>query len=108
MLEQPATSVISERRSLRHETWLMGYLHVGRRRFRVIVRNLSAHGAKVQGATLPKPGEIVELAVGKFKVSATVIWERDWNRGINFHEPVSARGIIENECRPHVRSPKSC
>ena len=98
MFEQPTMSVIRVRRATRHETWLKGYLHVGRRRFRVIVRNLSAHGAKVQGATLPHPGEIVELTMGKIKVSATVVWERDWSRGLHFHEPVSARGIIEAVC----------
>jgi hypothetical protein len=95
MTEQVIISVVSARRASRHETWLKGYLHIGRRRFRVTVRNLSAHGAKVQGSMLPQPGEVVELAVGEFKVSATVVWEREWNRGVHFHEPVSARGIIE-------------
>jgi hypothetical protein len=97
MHEQSTISVVNRRRALRHETWLKGYLLVGRRRFRVAVRNLSSQGAKVQGATLPRPGEIVQLAVDRFTVSATVIWERDWNRGLHFHEPVSLRGIIEND-----------
>jgi hypothetical protein len=95
MLDGPIIAAISARQDWRHETWLKGHLHIGRRRFRIVVRNLSVQGAKVQGATLPRPGEIVELVIEKFQVSGTVIWERDWNRGIQFHERVSTVDIIE-------------
>jgi PilZ domain len=71
------------------------------REFRsAIVVDVSATGARLQGANLPKSTEELFLTVDGVVVFGTVAWERDDERGVAFNAPL--KDIDESRLRKKV------
>lgn len=58
----------------------------------VRIRNMSVHGAMIEGGALPDPGSTVVLSRVEMSVGATVIWKRDMRCGIH----LDRRIVIED------------
>lgn len=54
------------------------------------IRNLSDHGAMLEGSGLPGEGVKVQLQRGSLSASAEIAWQRDQFRGVWFDEPIEA------------------
>ena len=52
----------------------------------IIVSDLSAEGARLDGRDMPAPGQDVLVIVGPFDGLATVIWRTDDRCGVEFDE----------------------
>ena len=55
----------------------------------VHVRNMSAKGALIEAAVVPKPGHLVVLKRGSLQVSGRVAWSASRQAGLAFHVMVS-------------------
>lgn len=54
----------------------------------VRVRDLSACGARIDGARLPAEGAVARLIRGELSVSGTIVWRDSTACGIRFDEPI--------------------
>jgi hypothetical protein len=52
----------------------------------IIVSDLSADGARLDGRDMPAPGDDVLVVVGPFDGLATVVWRTDDKCGVEFDE----------------------
>jgi hypothetical protein len=77
----------SRRGSIRNRVLLVAKLVTPARDIDVRIRDVSATGAQVEGADLPRPGSDVILKRGAFQGFARVIWSSGSNAGIQFDEP---------------------
>lgn len=73
-----------DRRAERVHLFLVATLYFGRMSNPVRVRNLSATGALVEGASLPQFGETVILRRGALEAHGTVIWSGSGKAGLKF------------------------
>jgi PilZ domain len=60
----------------------------------VRVRNLSVHGALLEGDDLPVEGTKVQLGRGRLSAAGTIAWQRGNQRGVRFDEPVEVGGWV--------------
>ncbi|MEA3082051.1 MAG: hypothetical protein QOD54_1719 [Sphingomonadales bacterium] len=59
----------------------------------IIVSDLSAEGARLDGRDMPSPGEDVLVVIGPFDGLATVAWRSDDRCGVWFDEMLSAETL---------------
>ncbi|WP_114228627.1 MULTISPECIES: PilZ domain-containing protein [Sphingomonas] len=58
----------------------------------VRIRNLSAHGAMIEGATLPPPGQLVALSRGQLRVTGRAAWTHAGRSGLQLDQPIDVKG----------------
>lgn len=58
----------------------------------VKIRNMSSHGALVEGPVLPALGEPLHLSRGKLSVKGQIVWCRAGKAGVRFNAPVEVGG----------------
>ena len=62
----------------------------------VRIRNMSRHGALIEGAVLPPPGSEAKLSRGSLEVAAQVMWQADRRAGLRFASCVSVPDWLPN------------
>lgn len=82
------------RRNARHRVLLSATLLTTTDEFRVRLRDLSATGAKVEGARLPPPGTDVVLKRGALELFGSVAWREEDHSGIQFEDPVEEAELL--------------
>lgn len=75
---------MEHRSQSRSNVFLSASLIVGAAALPVRVRNMSRHGALLDGGSLPAPGVTVRLIRGGLSVDGKVAWQRDCQVGISF------------------------
>ena len=61
----------------------------------VRVRNISPHGALIEGPILPAPGAEVRLVRGALRASGTLAWEAQSHAGVSFAEPIDVQAWVQ-------------
>jgi hypothetical protein len=64
------------------------------RHFRTVLVDISATGARVQGAELPAVQEQLYFSAGGLRTVATVKWRSDLDCGVQFCEPLLQKQVI--------------
>jgi hypothetical protein len=54
----------------------------------VRIRNISPHGALIQGSSLPSPGSKIRLTRGRLAVAGDLAWEGSGHAGLNFDSEI--------------------
>ena len=72
----------------RSNVFLAATLYAQNKAVPIRIRNLSDHGAMLEGASLPGEGEKVQLQRGSLSATAQVAWQRDQFRGVWFDDPI--------------------
>ena len=72
----------------RFNVFLMAMLHANSSACPVRVRNLSPHGALLEGAELPREGAAVQLMRGSLCAAGEVAWQSDRHCGVCFNGTV--------------------
>ena len=67
----------------------------------VKLRNLSEHGALVEGRDLPAPGTVVRFRKGDLDLSSKVAWVEGTKAGVAFDELLATETVLR-----HVPAPK--
>ncbi len=75
---------IEHRTQSRSNVFLSASLIVGAVPLPVRVRNMSRHGALLDGGSLPAPGARIRLIRGGLSVDGEVAWQHDCQAGISF------------------------
>lgn len=88
----------------RANVFLMAVLCAPNRSGPVRVRNLSAHGALLEGSDLPEVGTTMILRRGSLAASGEIAWSRDEHCGVRFDWPIGldewvARGAAPGQHR---------
>ncbi|WP_166040060.1 PilZ domain-containing protein [Sphingosinicella sp. YJ22] len=84
----------SRRRSIRNRVLMVATLHTSSREIAVRLRDVSATGARIEGAELPRPGADVILKRGAFEGFARVVWTSGNVAGIEFDEPIEETELM--------------
>ena len=79
----------------RSNVFLTAVLCDGDRRLGVRIRNLSIHGALLEGSDLPDGGRIVEIRRGSLVAKGDIAWSRDQHCGLRFHTDIDVVKWIE-------------
>lgn len=79
----------------RSNVFLMAMLDVGSGTYPVRVRNLSLHGALLEGAQLPREGTAVRLMRGSLCAAGDVAWQSDRHCGIRFNRSVNVNEWVK-------------
>jgi hypothetical protein len=72
----------------RSNVFLMATIDAGAASHPVKVRNLSVHGALLEGAGLPPAGTVAWLRRGSLQVEGSIAWRDQTNCGIRFESPI--------------------
>jgi hypothetical protein len=84
----------SRRGAIRSRVLMVAKLATSARDIDVRIRDVSATGARIEGADLPRPGSDVILKRGGFQAFASVIWSDGNAAGIQFDEPFDERELM--------------
>jgi hypothetical protein len=82
----------SDRRS---NVFLTAVLCTAGARTNVRVRNLSAHGALLEGSGLPAEGAVVQIRRGSLSAAGDIAWSRDQHCGVRFASMIEVGAWIE-------------
>ncbi|MEO6248672.1 MAG: hypothetical protein ABIO85_08865 [Sphingomicrobium sp.] len=77
-------------RARRTNLFISAVLHVGATTIPVTIRNLSAHGALVEGTTLPPVGTEVRLVRGSLGSVGAAMWVSERRCGLSLEGPIAA------------------
>lgn len=89
MVKSPAMKHPEDPRSdPRANVFLMGLLCAPNGSGPVRVRNLSAHGALLEGPNLPEEGATMILKRGSLAASGEIAWSKDQHCGVRFDRPI--------------------
>jgi hypothetical protein len=83
------------RADLRSHVFLMAVLSTGKNSCPVRVRNLSVHGALLEGSSLPVDQRPVFLKRGSLAVTGQIAWASGRNCGIRFVEPINVNEWVD-------------
>lgn len=78
----------SNRAEARSNVFLSATLHVGGKAISVRVRNLSSHGALVDGSGLPPAGSRIKLTRGRLTTIGDLAWGGGGQAGLNFDSKI--------------------
>jgi hypothetical protein len=92
---QPELNQGEPRADPRSNVFLTAILCAGPARDGVRIRNLSSHGALLEGASLPAEGAIVEIKRGSLTASGDIAWSREQHCGLRFHSTIDVARWIE-------------
>lgn len=79
----------------RSNVFLTAVLCAGGSRTNVRVRNLSAHGALLEGPGLPAEGAVVQIRRGSLSVAGDIAWSRDQHCGVRFASNIDVGAWLE-------------
>ena len=79
----------------RSNVFLTATAYAGARSRPVRIRNLSVHGALLEGTSLPCDGSTVRLQRGSLIAVGEVAWQHDKHCGIRFNHPVNVEEWIK-------------
>ena len=79
----------------RSNVFLTAVLCAGGARMNVRIRNLSAHGALLEGPALPAQGAVVQIRRGSLSVAGDIAWSRDQHCGVRFASNIEVGSWIE-------------
>ena len=79
----------------RSHVFLMAALYVGSTSLPVRVRNISAHGALLEGSNLPKEQRIVSLKRGSLASAGQIAWSTGQQCGIRFSSPIDVNDWVD-------------
>lgn len=69
----------------------------------VVLRNLSADGALVEGDTLPVEGAQVRFRRNELVVSGKVVWVRGRRAGLSFNDKLTPEALLRHVPTPRPR-----
>lgn len=78
----------NNRAETRSNVFLAATLHAGGKAISVRVRNLSEHGALIDGSGLPAVGSRIKLMRGKHAVIGELAWTAGGQAGLNFETAI--------------------
>jgi hypothetical protein len=84
------------RAALRKRVMLSARLSTSTAAFEIRIRDVSATGARIEGAELPAQGSAVLLKRGTFSVYGSLVWVSGAVAGIHFDEPLDADDLMES------------
>lgn len=84
-----------ERSDPRSNVFLTAVLCAGGASANVRIRNLSAHGALLEGPALPAQGTVVQIRRGSLSVAGDIAWSRDNHCGVRFAANIEVGAWIE-------------
>jgi hypothetical protein len=79
----------------RSSVFLTAVLYAGAVQTPVRIRNLSTHGALLEGANLPAEGTIVQIKRGSFSAAGNIAWSRDQHCGLRFAAIIDVASWID-------------
>jgi hypothetical protein len=79
----------------RSHVFLMAVLRAGATSFPVRVRNISIHGALLEGNGLPSANQIVALGRGSLSASGQIAWIAGQHCGIRFSKPITVAEWVD-------------
>ena len=101
----------SRRGSIRSRVLMVAKLRTPSREIDVRIRDVSATGARIEGADLPRPGSDVILKRGGLEGFARVIWAEGNAAGIQFDEPFDETELmlqLKGLSAPRAPDPDQC
>ena len=87
-------AMIGRRTNQRARLQLAAMLEGTTRAYRVLLRNLSATGAMLEGEELPPPGRMVALKRPDLDAFGTVVWTENGRCGLHFDERLDLEQVI--------------
>ena len=79
----------------RSHVFLTAVLRAGPKTFPVRVRNISIHGALLEGNGLPSANQIVALGRGSLSASGQIAWIAGQHCGIRFSKPITVAEWVD-------------
>ncbi len=79
----------------RSNVFLTATLHTGGKAISIRVRNLSEHGALVDGSGLPPAGSRIKLMRGKLAVFGELAWAGGGQAGLNFETKIAVDAWVQ-------------
>lgn len=79
----------------RSNVFLTAVLCAGGAQTNVRIRNLSAHGALLEGPDLPAEGTVVQIRRGSLSVAGDIAWSREQHCGVQFGSIIQVGAWIE-------------
>lgn len=96
------SSIKQDRRSQRSNVLMAAVIEADAGPFKVMLRNLSADGALIEGDFVPEPGSAVVFRKKDLVISGRVAWVNDRRAGINFDDKLDPETVLR-----HIPAPKS-
>ncbi len=91
------------RRSRRSNVLLAATLQLGTQSYSVKLRNLSEHGALIEGKDLPIEGSELQFKRNDLSVPGRVAWVNGSHAGIAFSRALSTQDVLQNIPQPKPR-----
>ena len=90
------------RQSRRSPVFLSATLDDEGRQVSVILRNMSEHGALVEGDWLPEEGAIIYFERKDIRVKARVVWAHDRYAGVSFNRELQREELLRSVPQPRA------
>lgn len=91
------------RRSRRSNVLLAATLEIGGAVIPVKLRNLSEHGALIQGPKLPIEGSELVFCRNELRAHGRIAWVNGEHGGVAFSSPLSTQDVLQNVPQPKPR-----
>lgn len=78
----------------RANVFLAAALDTGEQLYPVRIRNLSPHGALVDGLVLPPAGSVIKLTRGHLSASGRIAWQRNGQAGVNLDDRIDVESWV--------------
>lgn len=103
MMAQPAlVEGMSARSTPRSHLFLSAVLHFDNISAAIRLRDLSASGARVEGATLPATGAKATIRRGDLHATGTIVWHNQTGCGLRFDSPLALHRWIPEQAREQI------
>ncbi len=79
----------------RSSVFLTAVVYAGGGQMPVRIRNLSTHGAFLEGNDLPAEGTIVQIKRGSLSAAGSIAWSRDQHCGLRFAAIIDVASWID-------------
>ena len=94
---------VQNRRQRRSNVLMTAVLELSGQALEVVLRNLSADGALVEGDTLPVEGAQVRFRRNELVVSGKVVWVRGRRAGLSFNDKLTPEALLRHVPTPRPR-----
>jgi hypothetical protein len=97
------SSIIQNRRSNRSPVLLSAKLELNGAEFPVILRNLSAQGALIEGGKLPPEGATTNFQRKDLTIKGKLVWVEGRYAGVAFERPLERDELLQHVPKPRQR-----
>src|SRR4051794_22353201 len=97
------SSLAQNRRASRSPVMLRAQIEVGEQSETVILRNLSAGGALIEGKWLPAVGSVIVFVRNELRVQARIAWVQRNLAGVAFECPLDRAELLRQVPKPRER-----